>query len=48
MEYKKLNEYTKIYLFKRKYSQLIEFIAMCGNKFDGIKVPGIIDINKVF
>lgn len=33
---------------KREYVEVIDFVAGVGGKFDGIKIAGIIDVNKVF
>lgn len=33
---------------KHQYGQVLSFLASCGTKYDGIKIVGIIDVNKVY
>jgi hypothetical protein len=45
---KQLTDLSKINILQRKYYMVLEFLKLCGNKYDGIKVAGIIDVNKVY
>lgn len=45
---KKLNELAQINMAKREYAQVLEFLNSCGTKYDGIKIVGIVDVNKVY
>ena len=45
---KNVNEVAKLADKKRKYFDVIEFMSSIGKKYDGVRVAGIIDVNKVF
>lgn len=45
---KQINELARAVVSRRKYFPVLEFMGGIGRKYDGIRVAGIIDVNKVF
>lgn len=45
---KSMNEIFKISSLKRSYNEILDFLKSIGNKYNGIRIAGIIDVNKVY